>query len=199
MKEKLNYKYSLKNVKDYILIAEIKSGKERAFYELFDRYFDKLVYTLLKYNEVRIDEAQDLVTDAFLDFNRQLINGQYKDENKVFGYIYRIVHRKYIGSLKNNKEQTTEDDLLVQLEEEIFTNDIEQEEYYRIAEQAKAKLSFLCQELIEAQYGAIKISDEEIYNEYIEEFTNLANVRNKRNKCMEKLRKNARELINISE
>ena len=37
------------------------------------------VNTLLKNNNVRIDEAQDFVKKAFLDFKQNVINGKYME------------------------------------------------------------------------------------------------------------------------
>ena len=189
------YTNGFQNVKDYILIAEIRNGNERAFTELFDRYYLKLVNTLAKNNSFGPREnIEDAVLDAFIETKIKIENKKYEEQSLFFAYVKTIAFRALNKERLKNKEDLSIEDHLKSLEAEIFENNIEREYYYRKLEEAKKEIDWLCRELIEAQYGIIKTSDQEIYNDYPDQFTRLANVRNKRNKCLDKLKKIADKL-----
>ena len=188
---------------DKTLINKFRDGDGKAFTTLFDRYSQKLKNTLMSKNSfIREDEAEDYVTEAFISFHENLLTGKYEDKGKLFNYLYTIAYNLYRKQLRKNAEDVTKDPLEI-LAGEIFEDGNEREEMMAFVEQILLTLTVgknekvvNCADLIYAQYGILKISDEDYYNEHPEKFTNILDVRRKRNKCMEKLRKIVKENIN---
>lgn len=192
----------LTEVKDLILITEIKKNSRSAFNVLYDKYIHRLVNALLKNNSfIKRDEAEDYAIEAFMDFYENIRAGKYNEKGSTFNYLYTIAHRKYLRVIEKQKE-FLDDDRITMLENKVYENDTEKEIFVGIAEEVINKMTIgrddkkiNCAELIYAQYGAIKVNDEYFFNEFPGKFTNVDDVRKKRNKCMQKIREEALKLL----
>jgi len=191
------------SMSDNDLIEKIKNGDQRAFTVIFDRYSSKLRSSLLSKNSaIRNDEAEDYVADAFIQFYDNVNNGKYRHKGTLFNYLYTIAHRLYLKHIGRYKEDVTEDDRLNRIYEQIFVDAEERDQYISIVNEILKELTIgknekelKCSDLLYAQYGIPKIKDEDFYSEHPEKFTNELDVRRKRNKCMERLRKLVKENI----
>jgi RNA polymerase sigma-70 factor (ECF subfamily) len=187
----------LQYTKDFILIAEIRNGNKEAFTIIFNKYYNKILTCLLRENKISSDQAEDFVLEAFYDLHNNIYNGKYKEEGKLYNYIYTMAHRRFLKF--NNKKHLICIDINKELLEEkvddIFANEKEMFVYSKAAEHAVKELTWLCKELIYAQYTIPKTNDVDLFNEYRNQFTCLSNVKNKRNKCIEKLRTKAKSII----
>jgi DNA-directed RNA polymerase specialized sigma24 family protein len=195
--------FNINNVSDKLLIEKFRNGDQRAFTELFDRYYLQLKNSLMAKNRfIREDEAEDYVADTFVTFYEKVINGQYTDKGTLFNYLYTIAHRLYSKHIKRSREGETDDERLTRLFDTIYEDDTDKEYYMQLVEQILVNLSIgknekqvKCADLLYAQYGIPKISDEDYYNEYPEKFTTVIDVRRKRNKSMDKLKELVNEAI----
>jgi len=193
-----NYIFNKKSISDRELVDRIKRGDSNAFTILFDNNAEKLKRSLIAKNSfIRVDKADDYVTDAFVDFYDKIKNGRYEETGSLFNYLYTIAHRLYLKEIGRNKEDVTADDKLNRLAGRIFDNEASREEILQTVEQllpsltiGKNEKELSCVDLLYAQYGITKTSDDDYYSEHPGKFTNVRDVRRKRYKCLEKLKEN---------
>src|SRR6478609_758179 len=81
------------------LVERCRSGDERAFQELVDRYKD-LVYALIARTVQDRSRAEDLAQDVFLRIHRGL--PYFRGEARLSTWIYRIVANVCIGEAGRN-------------------------------------------------------------------------------------------------
>ena len=194
MNDKLNLKF-LFNSPDYILVAQVKMGNEQAFTILYEKYFEKLLNSMKsKFSSLQYEVIEDAVLESFVVLYENIMSGKYKHDDILFSYIYRIAFYKLTKPLSIGN-----DDDLEYLISEVFEEN-EKELYFDTIEEILKDLSvgnILCKILFDAQFTQLfdvedrkqKISDEELFANFPDAFTNVDNIRNKRNKCMEKLKK----------
>ena len=183
------------SMSDKDLVERISNGDQRAFTVIFDKYNEKLIKTLMSKNIMNREQAEDFVTEAFIDLYEKILNGKYAENGTMFNFLYTIAHRLFLKENKRNIEDVTENERLKTLVKEIFDDDNQREEYFRLVEEILKDLSIgknekelSCADILYAQYGIEKTSDENYYDEYPEKFTNILDVRRKRYKCLEKLK-----------
>jgi len=192
------------NAPDYILVVQVKAGNEHAFTVLYNKYFNKLLYSIIKkYSSLQYDLIEDAVLETFMVFNENIISGKYKHNDSLFSYLYQVAFFKLAKDSKNIKENNNED-FLENLIGQIFENEYEKELYLNLVEEILKNLSIgkkdqniKCKILFDAQLTNLfnindrgtKISDEDLFKMYPDVFKSVSVVKNRRNKCLEKLKK----------
>ncbi len=87
---------------DRALIQAAQAGDETAFRGLVDRY-SKRVYWIAYHMVGNEDEAYDISQEAFIRVFRSI--GRFKLEYKFYTWLYQIVHRLAIDSLRKRPQQ----------------------------------------------------------------------------------------------
>lgn len=169
------------NSRDIVLVNKIKEGDRRAFDVLFQKYAPSLINQLKNSNQISSDSAEDIILESFLDVYKSIIEGIYKEKGLFSSYVYTIAHRRFLKEYKKKKEFSTCEEI-----NNVPDLDTDKTMYLIAAEKALESLSELCRDLIYYKnYHNFK--DEEILVNF-PELKNLSNVKNRRNKCMTKLR-----------
>ena len=81
------------------LIKNLKKGKEEAYYELINRYGDKLLkttYLIVKDEK----EAEDILQETFIRVFKYIKN--FKGGSSLYTWIYRIAHNVTMDFLKSS-------------------------------------------------------------------------------------------------
>jgi len=188
------YNKEMIHATDFIFVAETKKGNEKAFTAILNKYFNNIVLSLYKDNRTSKPDVEDCVLDAFVDLHINIHNENYEEKGKLYSYIYTLAKRKLIKVIKKEPILVQQE---VFIEEEVFIDEDEKEKYIKAADKAINLMIGLCQKLIHAQFSKPKISDEKMYEKNQKDFTSIANVRHKRNRCMEKLRKQAKKILEL--
>ncbi len=106
------------SITDPLLIAQIKQGNEKAFRQLFDRYYPPMIVSanyILKDKNVAQDAAQDVF--VLLWKNRTKLS----DTINIKAYLNRAVINKALTILKVRKRHTGENELTL-LQKEDTSN-----------------------------------------------------------------------------
>lgn len=96
-------KYS---VNDSELIAQYKSGNEKAFEVLVNRYKNKIFTTIVLVVKDRYI-AEDLLQETLIKAVRTIKSGKYNEEGKFLPWISRIAHNMAIDHFRKQKRYPT--------------------------------------------------------------------------------------------
>ncbi len=100
---------------DQYLIDKTLNGDTRAFGELVERY-QAFVFTIaLRIVKVR-EEAEEVAQDAFIKAFQSIAS--YRGESKFSSWLYSIVYRKALDTIRKNKKKSS-----LELIEEITEGD----------------------------------------------------------------------------
>ncbi|MED5363577.1 MAG: sigma-70 family RNA polymerase sigma factor [Bacteroidota bacterium] len=139
------------SLSDSILIDQFKSGNNRSFSILIDRY-QKRVYGFVFSKVKDADLADDVFQDTFVKVIKNLRLGKYKDEGRFLSWVMRIAHNiimdhfRKINRLPKHESKHEDLDVLDLLIEQ--SNSIED---LMIETQIHADLSILINELPQTQ------------------------------------------------
>ena len=171
------------------LVYAIKSNESNVLKHFYTSNYKKVEALILK-NSGSIEYAKDIYQDAFITVWTHVKNDKFtpKNDTALQGYLYTIAKNKWTDvlrskSFKNSKSLDYEELTYVREEEHIETQDLENNKL-KTAMLAFKNLGQPCKKLLNAFYFE-KISLKDIASELkIEETT----ARNKKYRCMEKLR-----------
>jgi len=193
------YSKTSDEAEDARIISDIKSGSRNAKNQLCLKYYKDLTKMLRKYCFSSIP-VELVVTDAIMFTIEKIIAEKYNDQGKILGYMYTIgknlcseIQRRKI---KDIVEYT---DMIHQYSNE--TDDIGQEmvfdrELLNCAKEALGKLDKTCKELlILVFYDGLK--PREIIK-IMSEFEETKRISNRKDKCIQKLRKEFGNIVNAN-
>lgn len=110
--------------KEILNLIRTKNSKEKGF-ELLVRKYQKKVYFLIRRIVFRHDIADDLTQDVFLKVWEKMHT--FREDSKLFTWIYRIAVNEALGFLKKERRMETEDSCEVAVEvsynDPLFTGD----------------------------------------------------------------------------
>lgn len=112
---------------DQQLIHALKSGDQRAFELVYERYYRLVFYLALKMLK-KEDLAEDAVQDIFIRFWRYREN--LKAEGSIKSFLMTIGKNHLLNEIRNNKNQILKH-LLLQDKEEQTKNETENALYYK--------------------------------------------------------------------
>src|ERR1700704_3773579 len=84
---------------EHLLVLRCQTGDENAYRELVARFGPRLLYFLRKL-VFRVDRADDLAQDVWIDVLRQL--PRLKDAGAFTAWLYRIAHGKVMLDGRRN-------------------------------------------------------------------------------------------------
>lgn len=171
------------------LIKAIKANDQIALKEFYMSNYYKIEALVLK-NSGSIEHAKDLYQESFITVWENLKTNKFipKNETALQGYLYQIAKNKWMDVLRSNrfkKTNTLTNETLVFLKEEPIENfEEENSEKLKKAMDAFKNLGQPCKQLLTNFYyekKSLRVIASELQ---LEE----ASVRNKKYRCMEKLR-----------
>lgn len=183
------------NVSDTIIA--IKANDDYVLKKIYTENYHKVEYLVLKNNGTK-EQAKDLYQDSFIAFWKNINNGKFKPNNRssINGYLYTVAKYKWINHLRSNKRRKVilaNDDSQIEttaIYEESIDDIIEKERLLDKAMVAFKKLGQPCKLLLTRFYFEKK-SMKEIAEELQ---LDPASARNKKYRCMQKLREIALKL-----
>ena len=171
------------------LIEAIKANDQIAIKQFYMSNYFKIEALVLK-NSGSIDHAKDLYQESFITVWRNLKTNRFepKNETALQGYLYQIAKNKWMDVLRSNtfkKTNTLTDETLAFLKEEAIDESTEDnEEKLKVTMDAFKTLGQPCKQLLTNFYYEKKSLRAIASELQLEE----ASVRNKKYRCMEKLR-----------
>lgn len=172
-----------------LLINAIKDNDSFALKEFYMANYPKIELLVLKNSGTKA-HAKDIYQEAFIALWNNLRNGCFTPENDsaLQGYLYQISKNKWLDVLrskryKNTQPLTEERSLFLKQEEEDY-EDSEETKKLNLAMEAFKNLGEPCKSLLKNFYFEKKSLRDMASELNIEETT----VRNKKYRCMEKLR-----------
>lgn len=99
------------NTQEKDITTLIKSGKDKDVVALLY----KKVYPIVKKHIVSRngskDDAFDVFQDALVDFYNQVMKGQFNEQYKVYGFLFRYSINKWINKIKRDKKVLYKEDI----------------------------------------------------------------------------------------
>lgn len=170
------------------LLNAIKSNNTIALKELYITNYPKVEALVIK-NSGTIDHAKDVYQDAFITVWEHVKNNKFvpKNDTALQGYLYRIAKNKWIDVLrskafKNSKSLNTETLMVVKNDED--ENKSFEKKKMKITMVAFKNLGEPCKSLLRQFYF-----DKKPMKEIAKELQlDAASTRNKKYRCVQKLR-----------
>ena len=178
---------SYKEIED--LIADIKSQKRDVINMLYHSNFKKVEAYILK-NSGDEESAKDTYHQSFVVLWRKIKLNQFtpKSLSDINAYLYRIARNKWIDFLRSSQRKNA--NLSVEIKDEIISADAPEEtdekidQRLDIAKAAFDKLDVSCRNLLTRFYFDKKSMKEIALELNLDD----ASTRNKKYRCMQKLR-----------
>lgn len=173
----------------YQLIEAIKANNQIALKQFYMSNYFKIEALVLK-NSGSVDHAKDLYQESFIAVWKNLKTNKFepKNETALQGYLYQIAKNKWMDVLRSNtfkKTNTLTDERLSFLKEEAIDETIDDnEDKLNSIMIAFKNLGQPCKQLLTNFYYEKKSLRDIASELQLEE----ASVRNKKYRCMEKLR-----------
>ncbi len=137
-------------VSDCELIAQYKSGNEKAFEALVNRHKNKIFTTILLIVKDHYI-AEDLLQETFIKAIKTIKSGRYNEEGKFLPWISRIAHNMSIDYFRKQKRYPT---IVMEDGSNVFnTLDFAEDSYetIQIRNETHARLREFIQRLPETQ------------------------------------------------
>jgi len=107
---------------DIILVQKFQRGNFAAFWELYERYLDKIYVYIARRVSAR-EQAEDICSQVWMKALRDLETSQKEEDFLFQPWIYRIAHNAVIDWYRTRKEEVSDE----VLECIPYHNDIEKE------------------------------------------------------------------------
>ena len=179
---------SLNSINQSELICSIKSNESDVLKHFYTTNYKKVELLILK-NSGSIEHAKDIYQEAFISVWTQIKNDKFipRNDTALQGYLYKIAKNKWMDVLRSKSFKNSKS---INFETLTYINDDNDEDIdlksnkLKLAMAAFKNLGKPCKQLLSVFYFEKK-SIKEIASELkIEENT----ARNKKYRCMEKLR-----------
>ena len=178
---------------DTDIVTAIKTNDETVLKSLYLENYSKIEFLILKNNGTK-DHAKDIYQEAFLTLWKNTKEGKFipQDQTSVNGYLYTVAKNKWMDYLRSNKYKKTklvEDERQLEIHQDSFfltliDDKIENERLLDKAMDAFKNLGLPCKNLLMKFYFEKKSMREIAEELELDE----ASTRNKKYRCMEKLR-----------
>ncbi|MDT0557096.1 sigma-70 family RNA polymerase sigma factor [Ichthyenterobacterium sp. W332] len=179
------------------IINAVKANDNDTLKSLYNHNYFKVETLVLKNNGTK-DQAKDIYQEAFLAVWKNIKQDKFIPENEssIHGYLYTIAKHKWMDYLRSNTyKKTIRNTELFDLKDSKLhvhpsTEDHRFEEKLKLAMSAFDQLGEPCKSLLKAFYF-----DKKSMKDLAEELNlDAASVKNKKYRCMQKLRQLAQNL-----
>jgi len=174
------------------IIEAIKNNNASVLQSLYVSNYKKVEVLILK-NNGRIEQAKDIYQEAYITVWKKIKNNTFipKNETAINGFLYTVAKNKWLDYLRSSeykKRVTFEEQQASQNKLEIEdTLDEERSKKLKKAMNAFKNLGQPCKDLL-TKYYFEKKSMKQIATELV---LDAASTRNKKYRCMQKLREMA--------
>ena len=173
------------------LITEIQSGSQKALQYLYKLHFP-MIENLIRKNSGSEEDAQEIYQEAMLVVYEKLQKSDFKLSCSLKTYIYSVCRNMWMYQLRKNEQNQarfSDFEQFIPVEETIVG---ENPEYEAILGEVMNLIDDKCKQLLELFYYhgfSLEIIAEKLgYN-------NGNTAKSKKNKCMDKARDKAKELV----
>jgi RNA polymerase sigma factor (sigma-70 family) len=173
------------------LIKEIQSGSQKALQYLYKLHF-AMIENLIRKNNGSEEDAQEIYQEAMLVVYEKLQKPDFKLSCSLKTYIYSVCRNMWMYQLRKNEQNQTrfsDFEQFIPVEEAIAG---ENPEYEAMLGEVMNLIDDKCKQLLELFYYhgfSLEIIAEKLgYN-------NGNTAKSKKNKCMDKARDKAKELV----
>lgn len=129
---------------DEFLYQRVKSSDNRAFDELYARYWKRLFEYAYKLVQDQI-QAEDIVQEVFVQLWE---NSSQKEIQHLSGYLFRSVKYQVATLIRNNKWKVEWDSVEMEdIPDENQVNEFSKEELFQLLEESIEKLPPKCKEV----------------------------------------------------
>ncbi len=178
---------------DSILIDKIRKGDKHALGKIYDKYKKRYLSVVLSKfsNSLSSDEIVDSYTNVILDFNEKI--KKYEDRGKLLNYLLIIGIRK-LSELYRIQKREREKDIHVKNNylELLNIDNSKIEDLYKKVSSVLSEIDDDCRKRLKLYYYQ-QYSMSEIGELMLAKTTNTAdnpkNVKQKKSRCLQKLRK----------
>ena len=182
---------------DGSLVALMKKDNTRALTIVYNKYYSDVRFHLINKsggNRFLQNMIDDIVQETFIDLDYNIKTGKYEHRGFLKAYLQKMAWFKFLKLTEVQEEANinsvfTDDDNI----KELYNLIDDSNDYLFIANEALKQLSSICKEIILLKYYN-KMSDAEIFENY-PNLKNIANVRRRRNRCMDNLRKKSKKIL----
>lgn len=105
------------------LIQEAQKWNNKAFWEIYDLYIDK-IYNFIYLKTYDREIAEDLTSDVFFKWFEKISQYKQKQWAQFSSWLYRIAYNKVVDFYKYKKEDISLDNVLELGEDNNFSNEI---------------------------------------------------------------------------
>ena len=177
-----------------------KNNNEYAFGMICKRYHKDINNHLIantRNNFYLRNFIDDAVNETFVEFWEKLKLNKYQEKGAAKAYLQKIAYRKLMKMSNQNMKpigngaEISDEENYNELNELLVEDLIN---YKNISNEAFKFLKQICIEIISLKYYN-KMNDTEIFEKFPEELKSIKNVRKRRSKCMEKLRKKSEQIL----
>ena len=173
------------------IVSAIKNNNEVVLKSLYTNNYHKIEYLVLN-NNGSLEQAKDIFQEAYIAVWKNIKNNSFipKNESAISGYLYTIAKNKWMDYLRSSEYKkkvslTTMNHIHKKEDSTTFSeNSKEHDQKLSIAMKAFKNLGNPCKELLTKFYF-----EKKSMNIIAEELSlDAASTRNKKYRCMQKLR-----------
>lgn len=179
-----------------VLLNDLTVNKESAWSYLYTNY-QSMIVNLVKKNGGDEEAGKEVFQNVIIDFHNNIERGKVREDSNLKNYLYTLAYNQWRVKIRNTKgknDTLEHDNTLI---DESVNFDEEQYELFDDMTAIIQQLGEKCQELINSKYSKIKMSMAEIADQL--GFMNARSATSQLNKCMEKARKEAVEVLKSKE
>ncbi|MFN8349819.1 MAG: sigma-70 family RNA polymerase sigma factor [Spirosomataceae bacterium] len=179
------------NYPDAPLILSIKKGDEKALGAFYRENFAKIAHLVLK-NSGSEDDAKDVYQEGMMEVILQVRSAKLDQlESRLSTYLYSVCHHKWIDRLRrrNKEAEVAWDETDMGL---ILDDDADQTPYLQALENVMGQIGDKCRDLLQAFYYE-KLPMSQIA--WRLGFKDDNSAKSQKNKCMDKARDLAKEVL----
>ena len=185
---------------DLQLVEAVRKNNDgSAFGIICNRYHEDIVYHLKLKTSTNLylkSFIEDAASEAFIILWEKIKKGKYEEQGWMKAFLQKIAFRKLMKMNKQNIKpiengsEIYDDDNFDELNKLLDEDPIN---YKNISDEAMKSLKPICEEIIKMKFYN-KIDDTEIFEKF-PQLISVSNVRKRRSKCMDKLRKKSNEIL----
>jgi len=108
------------DIDDLVAVCNIKSGKEREFAKIMDKYYGIVLRKMLSYYNGDSEKAEDGASDVMVKILQSLDKWSAKD-GKFKSWVYKITYTTFIDTYRKDKRNTNGNSVSI---DSLFRNDV---------------------------------------------------------------------------
>ena len=175
------------------IIELLRTDRKQAFQQLYKKYYSMVSY-LIKKNSGSKEDAADIFQESLVVLYEQSLQPNFKINCLIKTYLYSIARNLWLKELRTRKQKLNIKDYERHISLNLEEYQEEKEDSRKdVVKEAMKRLGENCQKiLLSYYYQNKKMNDIAVELGY----TNAANAKNQKYKCMQKLKQMTLAAIN---